>query len=72
MDFESGISISAVLYHGMSRTKYLRSLGRTRYTKLMADDINEFYTNMGICGISSMYQIQRALLGMRFDFPIIC
>lgn len=72
MDFKSDIPISAVLYNGMSRTKYLKSSGRTRYTKLIADDMNEFYTKLGVFGIPSMYQIQRALLGMRFDFSVIC
>ena len=39
---------------------------------MLADDIDEFYRSMGICSIASMYQIQRALLGSRFDFSVIC
>lgn len=72
MDFDSDVPVSAILYNGMSRTKYLKPSGRSRYTKLLADDMNEFYTRLGVCGISSMYQIQRALLGTRFDFSVIC
>ena len=72
MDFESDIPVGAILYNGMSRTKYLKPSGRSRYTKLLADDINEFYTRLGVYGISSMYQIQRALLGTRFDFSVVC
>lgn len=72
MDFENDVPISAVLYDGMSKTKYLKPSGRSRCTKLFADDMNEFYRGMGICSIASIYQIQRALLGSRFDFVVIC
>ena len=43
IDFENDTPISAVLYHFMSRTKYLKSSGKTRYTKQLADDIKVFY-----------------------------
>lgn len=72
VDFDNDVPISSVLYDGMSRTKYLKPSGRSRYTKMLADDIDEFYRSMGICSIASMYQIQRALLGSRFDFSVIC
>lgn len=72
MDFDSDIPISSALYNGMSRTKYLKPSGRSRYTKLLADDLNEFYRDLGIHNIASMYQIQRALLGSRFDFSVVC
>lgn len=72
VDFDNDVPISSVLYDGMSRTKYLKPSGRSRYTKMLADDMNEFYRSMGICSIASMYQIQRALLGSRFDFSVIC
>ena len=72
MDFENDIPISAVLYDGMSKTKYLKPSGRSRYTKMLADDMNVFYRSMGINSVASMYQIQRALLGSRFDFMVIC
>ena len=72
IDFENDVPISAVLYDGMSRTKYLKPSGRSRYTKMLADDMGEFYRSMGICSIASIYQIQKALLGNLFDFTVIC
>lgn len=72
MDFESDIPISSILYDGMSRTKYLKPSGRSRYTKMLAEDINKFYENMGICNIVSVYQIQRILLGSLSEFSAIC
>ncbi|MDE6319724.1 MAG: TniQ family protein, partial [Lachnospiraceae bacterium] len=58
MDFDNDIPISSILYDGMSKTKYLKPSGRSRYTKMFADDMGEFYKNMGICSIASIYQIQ--------------
>lgn len=72
VDFDNDISISSILYDGMSRTKYLKPSGRSRYTKMLADDMNEFYKNMGVCNIASIYQIQRALLEGGGDFSVIC
>ena len=50
----------------------LKLSGWSRYAKLFVDDINEFYRNMGVCNIASMYQIQRALLEGGVDFSVIC
>lgn len=72
MDFENDIPVSAILYHGMSRTKYLKPSGRSRYTKMLADDVKAFYEKLGLCSIASMNQIQRVLLGSRFDFSVVC
>ena len=72
MDFENNVPISAILYDGMSRTKYLKPSGRSRYTKMLADDMGEFYRSMEICSIASIYQIQKALLGNLFNFSVIC
>lgn len=73
MDFEKDIPISAVLYHGMQNTQYIKSTGKTRYTKQLAEDINAYYKRLDICDIASMSQIQRVLLGGdRFDFSVIC
>lgn len=72
MDFESDVPVGAILYNGMSRTKYLKPSRRSRYTKMLADDMNKFYTRLGVCGVASMYQVQRALLGIRFDFSVVC
>ena len=72
MDLNNDIPVSAILYDGMSRTKYLKPSGRSRYTKMLADDLNVFYRDMGLHTIASMHQIQRALLGSRFDFMVVC
>lgn len=72
MDFDSDIPISSILYDGMSRTRYLKPSGRSRYTKMLADDMGEFYRNMGICSVASMYQIQRVLLENLYDFSVVC
>lgn len=72
IDFESDIPISSILYNGMSRTKYLKPSGRSRYTKMLADDMGEFYGIMGICSVASVYQIQRILLGSLSEFSAIC
>lgn len=73
MDFEKDIPVSAVLYHGMRGTKYIKSTGKTRYTKRLEEDIHAYYKRLDICDIASMTQIQRVLLGGdRFDFAVIC
>ena len=72
MDFENDVPISAILYDGMSRTKYLKPSGRSRYTKMFAGDMNEFYRSMGISNVASLPQIQRALLRDSYDFSVIC
>ncbi len=72
MDFNNDIPISSILYDGMSRTKYLKPSGRSRYTKMLADDMGEFYGSMGICSVASVYQIQRVLLENLYDFSVVC
>lgn len=72
MDFDNNISISAVLYHAMQKTKYMKSSGKSRYTKQLSEDMQTYYEKLGISSIASMYQIQRALLGNRFDFSVVC
>lgn len=72
MDFNSNVPLSAILYDGMSKTKYLKSSGRSRYTKLLADDMRAFYEEIELHNIASIHQIQRALLGDRFDFSVVC
>ena len=72
IDFVNDIPISSILYDGMSRTKYLKPSGRSRYTKMLADDMGEFYGKMCICSIASVYQIQRVLIGSLFEFSAIC
>lgn len=72
IDLYNDIPISAVLYHAMVKTDYIKQSGRSRYTKRLADDMQTFYLSMGLSDIASIYQIQRVLLGERFDFTIVC
>lgn len=72
MDLENDIPISSILYDGMSRTKYLKPSGRSRYTKRLADDMYGFFVNMGVCSVASVYQIQRTLLDSGADFSVVC
>lgn len=72
IDFESDIPISAVLYQAMSKTKYMKQSGKSRYTKQFVADMQNYYKSIGIGCIASMSQIQRVLLQDRFDFSVIC
>jgi hypothetical protein len=71
-DFEKDIPISSVFYYAMADTQYITSTGKTRFTKRLADDIKVFYESIGVSNIASIHQIQRVLLGDRFDFSVIC
>ena len=72
MDFERDIPISAILYNGMSRTKYLKATGRSRYTKTLVEDLTAFYGSMGLPSVATMSQVQRVLLGDHCDFSVVC
>lgn len=72
IDFESETPLSAILYHGLCKTKYLKKSGKSRYTQMLAKDMKAFYEKMKLYSIASMYQIQRTLLGDRFDFSVVC
>lgn len=39
---------------------------------MLADDMDEFYRNMDLCSIASIYQIQKALMGNLYDFTVVC
>lgn len=72
MDFQNDIPLSSILYHGMSKTDYMKSSGRSRYTKKFVEDMAKFYEEIGVNNIASIYQVQRTLLGERYDFSIVC
>ena len=72
MDLTRDIPISAVLYHGMSRTKYLKATGRSRYTKTLVEDMTAFYGDMGLPSVATINQVQRVLLGDHCDFAVVC
>ncbi len=71
VDFEGSVPISAILYSGMENTKYMKSTGRIRNTKLLADDMRDYFKQICLGEIASIYQIQRTLLGQRTDFSIV-
>ncbi|MDE7203162.1 MAG: hypothetical protein K2O91_14950 [Lachnospiraceae bacterium] len=72
MDMENDIPVSAILYFGMEGTKYLSATGRVRNTQQLASDIQNYFDKIGLVDIASYHQIQRTLLGDRFDFSIVC
>lgn len=71
VDFENNIPIGAVLYFGMEGTKYMSKTCRIGNTKLLADDMQGFFSKIGLADIASYYQIQRTLLGSRSDFFVV-
>lgn len=72
IDFENDTPISTVLYAEMCKTKYMKQSGKSRYTKQFAYDLKEFYQKVGLKNISSIYQIQKTLLGVGFEFSTVC
>lgn len=72
IDFQNDVPLSSILYHALAKTKYMKSSGKSRYTKQFSDDLKEYYEQLNMTNISSMYQIQRTFLGDRFDFSVVC
>ena len=72
IDFEKDIPISAILHYGLVGTKYLSKTCTTKYTKKLTEDLQAFYTEMGLGDIASMSQIQRHWFGDRSDFSVVC
>lgn len=72
VDFEHDTPISAILYSGMIGTKYLSRSGNRRNTKRLAEDMKAFYQKMGLNNIASVHQVQRVLLGSRYEFSVVC
>lgn len=72
IDFTADVSISSIIYHAITNTKYMSPSGRTRNTRQLTEDLQAFYKSMEISNIASISQIQRTLLGDRFDFSVIC
>lgn len=72
MDFTADIPFTAVLHNALLDTKYMKSSGKTRYTQQLADDLSVCYQKIGVTSITSMSQIQKALLLGKADFTVIC
>ncbi|MCM1223337.1 MAG: TniQ family protein [Lachnospiraceae bacterium] len=71
IDFNNEIPISAILYSGMENTKYMKSTGRIRNSRMLADDLLEYYSKISLNEVASYSQIQRTLLGNRSDFFVV-
>lgn len=71
IDFNNEIPVSAILYSGMENTKYMKSTGRIRNSRMLADDLLEYYGKIGLSEVASYYQVQRTLLGNRSDFFVV-
>jgi len=72
MDFQRDIPFTAILHNALLGTKYMKSSGKTRYTQQLADDLHNFYQNISVTSITSMTQIQKALLLGKADFTVVC
>lgn len=72
IDFDKDIPISAILHYGLYDTEYISKKHTTKYTKKLTEDLQAFYTDMGLNEIASLSQIQRLWFGKRFDFSVIC
>lgn len=71
MDLDNDIAASSILYYGMEDTKYMKPTGKTRNSRMLADDMQEYYGRANINETASYYQIQRTLLGNRSDFFVV-
>jgi len=71
IDLDDETPVSSILYFGMENTRYMKSTGRIRNSKMLADDMQEYYGKIGLSDIASYYQVQRTLLGNRSDFFVV-
>ena len=69
---DSDTPIHAILYYAMKGRQYIASTGRMRYTRQLHNDMKAYYEDIGITEIASFDQVQRHLLGNRYDFSVVC
>ena len=69
--FQKAPPISSILYKAMKDTPYMKSTGRSRYTKRFYEDITDFYSGLQLQNPIGFSQIQRALLGNLAEFTTI-
>lgn len=72
MDLSKDVPISSIFYYALRGTKYMPNSTKARHTQMLAEDLRTYYSDMGLTEVASIYQIQRTLLGDRFDFSVIC
>ena len=71
ISFRKSPPISSVLYKAMKDTPYMKSTGKSRYTKRFYEDITDFYSCINLQNQITFTQIQRALLGSLAEFTTI-
>ena len=71
ISFQKAPPISSVLYKAMKYTPYMKSTGKSRYTKRFYEDITDFYSRINLQNQITFTQIQRALLGNLAEFTTI-
>lgn len=71
IDLKNDTPISAILYHAMRNTEYMKT-EKVRYTTQFAEDLKLFYENMGVDNSASLSQIQRTLLSKQTEFSTVC
>jgi hypothetical protein len=72
VDFATDTPISSIFYYALKGSAYMPKSTKARNTKRLSEDLKYFYASIGVSEIASIYQIQRVLLGDRFDFSIVC
>lgn len=72
MDFTTDTPISSIFYYALQGSKYMPNSTKARHTQMFAEDLKAYYCKMGLTEVASIYQIQRTLLGDRFDFSVVC
>lgn len=71
ISFQKTPPISSILYKAMKYTPYMKSTGKSRYTKRFYEDITDFYSRINLQNPITFTQIQRALLGNLAEFTTI-
>jgi len=71
VDFEGNVPVKAILHSWMENTKYLKSTGRVRNIQLFTDDMQDYFKQICLGDMASIYQIQRSLSGQRTDFSTV-
>lgn len=72
INLSTDIPLSSVFYYALRGSKYMPNSTKARHTQMLAEDLKKYYCKMGLTEVASIYQIQRTLLGDRFDFSVVC
>ena len=72
IDFSTDVPISSIFYYALRSSKYMPKSTKARNTKMLSKDLKNFYESIGLIEIASIHQLQRTMLGDRFDFSVVC